>query len=511
MNAVDLVFTVALPQELPVEWLREQGVAVHRLKALESGALRPGDGANSGLLVVITGVGPGCARDAALWIRDRLAPRYVVNLGTAGALGSERRGGAWVTPKRVTDEAGRALPVDTRLPFPWPDGHQRHIGGTLLSVVEARPGHPLPQWQAYEFVDMETHAQAEVFAEAGIHFHVVKWISDAPGDGAEQAFRKALPKLREACRALFSFLASEPQADISVVIPVHNRAGRIAACLDSVLRQTRPAAEVIVVDDGSDDETPRILRRFGDRVRMIRLPENRGVSAARNAGVSAAASPWIALLDSDDHWTEDKLEAQWRYLKRNPHYEALQSEEIWIRNGVRVNPRLHHRKPAGWIWSQSLERCLVSPSAILMRRSLFEVLGGFDESLPACEDYDLWIRLARHRVVGLVPHAGVIKHGGHQDQLSRRFPAMDRFRVASLHKALQVEGEPEFRKPLVKTMNTKLTILIQGARKRGLVDEVRRYEALRRELVAASHAKSANPANEDGKNHATQEAGAGVD
>lgn len=482
MSSVDLVITVAIAQELPVEWLRENQIPVHRLAALQSGAFKAHGGLNAGILVVITGVGLAAARDAALWIRDHLTPRFVVNLGTAGSLDSQARHQGWITPSDVVNEAGVRLPVDTRIPFPWPATEKRSVGGTLLSVTEARPGNPRESWRENDFVDMECHALALVFADSDVGFHVLKWISDHPGENADSEFRDALPRLRDALRSVLSFVVQEERPEISVVIPVHNRAERIGACLQSVLDQTLPAREAIVVDDGSVDGTRTELEAFGDRIRTVHLESNRGVSAARNAGIAVARSPWIALLDSDDHWAPDKLARQWEYRRQNPHYEALQCEEIWMRNGVRVNPHNHHTKPAGWIWSPSLQLCLVSPSAILLRRSLFDDLGDFDESLPACEDYDFWIRLARRRVVGLVPHAGVIKHGGHDDQLSRRYPAMDRFRVTALLKALREEREPDYRRQLVDVLNTKLDILLQGARKRGLVEEAQRYESLTAEV-----------------------------
>jgi len=481
-SCVDLVITAALSQELPVEWLRERRVQIHRLQALKSGALKRDSGPNSGVLVVLTGVGPGAAREAALWIKEHLTPRFVVNLGTVGALQSGRSVGGWVTPASVENEQGDSLPVDTRLPFPWKSTTHRSVGGTLLTVAEAKSGAPKAEWCGRQYLDMECYAQAQVFAESECTFHVLKWVSDAPGEEAEREFARSLPVLRDAAREVMDFLVPEEQARVAVVIPVHNRVDRIKPTLQSVLEQTLPPQEVIVVDDGSDDGTVQALDSFGGAIQLVRLSENSGVSAARNVGAAAATSPWIAFLDSDDHWVSDKLSEQWSYHLSHPHYDALQCEEIWIRNGVRVNPHNHHAKPRGWIWSQSLKLCLVSPSAILMRKALFESLGAFDETLPACEDYDLWIRLSRRHVVGLAPHAGVIKHGGHDDQLSRRYPAMDRFRVAALNNALQVEEESLYRDQLVAVLHEKLDILIQGARKRVLEDETRYYEALKAEL-----------------------------
>ncbi len=482
LNPVDLVFSVALARELPVAWLREHGVPVHRAQALAAGALKHPAGAKSGVLVVITGVGMAAAREAAGWIRKNIAPRFVVNLGTVGALRADSRIGDWVTPARVENEAGKALDVDVRLPFPWPGAAKRQIGGTLLTVGKARPGCPDPQWLSGNYVDMECYAQALVFANSGIAFHALKWVSDRPGVQAKREFSDALALFHRAVRQVFDFVARPAPPEISVIIPVHNRVGRVAEAIRSVFDQTLPAAEVIVVDDGSDDGTDKLLAGFADTIRVQRLARNSGVSAARNAGVRTANSAWIAFLDSDDRWAADKLAHQWAYREQNPHYQALQCEEIWIRNNVRVNPHKHHAKPGGWIWARSLELCLVSPSALLMGKALFESLGAFDESLPACEDYDLWLRLGRKHVVGLAPGANVIKHGGHDDQLSRRYPAMDRFRVAALTKALHGESDPEYRRQIVTILKKKLEILIQGARKRGLTAQAQGYAHLLSEL-----------------------------
>ncbi len=165
--------------------------------------------------------------------------------------------------------------------------------------------------------------------------------------------------------------------------------------------------------------------------------------------------------------------------RSDPALEASHTGEIWIRDGVRVNPCRHHAKPAGDVFIPSLARCLVSPSAVMIRRARFLALGGFDESLPVCEDYDLWLRLSASCAVGLVPEPLVVRRGGHADQLSRRYWGMDRFRVASLAKLLATDGlAPARRAAAVATLRRKCGILAQGAERRGLVDEAARYQAV---------------------------------
>ncbi len=266
---------------------------------------------------------------------------------------------------------------------------------------------------------------------------------------------------------------------VSAIIPTFNRLGLVREALASVRAQRGVAYETIVVDDGSSDGTAAALEReFAGGVRVVRS-ERRGVAAARNVGVAMSRGDLIAFLDSDDLWLPDKLAAQVDFLQRHPAASVCQTEEIWVRNGVRINPRAHHRKPSGDIFEASLRLCLVSPSAVMLRRSLFDRLGGFDETLAVCEDYDLWLRMARDTAVWLIDRPLVIKRGGHADQLSRQFWGMDRFRVAALVRLLSDGTLHETRRRAVLTvLARKCAILAQGAARRGRRDEAERYRAL---------------------------------
>ncbi|MBW2076515.1 MAG: glycosyltransferase family 2 protein [Deltaproteobacteria bacterium] len=224
---------------------------------------------------------------------------------------------------------------------------------------------------------------------------------------------------------------------VSVIIPTFNRSRRLIRAIRSVLKQTCRDYEVIVVDDGSSDDTYQALAPYMTMIRYVRQEVNRGVSAARNSGIRRAAAPWIAFLDSDDYWLEDKLSVQIAFLERNPSALACQTEEIWIRDGRRVNPRKRHKKPSGDIFAQSLKLCLVSPSSVMLKSSLLDEIGLFDESLPAAEDYDLWLRISCRYPVYLIDKALVVKEGGHDDQLSRGFVGMDRFRIKAIVKLLE--------------------------------------------------------------------------
>ena len=208
-------------------------------------------------------------------------------------------------------------------------------------------------------------------------------------------------------------------------MPTFNRAHCLERAIDSVLDQTFRDYELIVVDDGSTDHTADLLKRYDDSLKSIHQ-QNRGVSAARNTGIRAARGELIALLDSDDCWLPTKLERQVDFFETHPQAQVCQTEEIWIRNGRRVNPKRRHRKFSGLIFEKSLPLCLVSPSAVMLRKSLFDQVGLFDERLPACEDYDLWLRITWKYPVDLILAPLIVKHGGHADQLSRR-PELDKY------------------------------------------------------------------------------------
>jgi glycosyltransferase involved in cell wall biosynthesis len=266
---------------------------------------------------------------------------------------------------------------------------------------------------------------------------------------------------------------------VSVILPTYNRAWSLHAAIKSVLTQTYSDYELIIVDDGSTDETATLLRTY-DGVTVFHQ-SRQGVSAARNRGVQAARGELIAFLDSDDYWLPDKLSGQVRYFDENPDALICQTEEIWIRRGVRVNPGRRHRKRAGMIFEPSLALCLVSPSAVMLRRSLFVAMGGFDERLPACEDYDLWLRIGCRYPIGLIETPLIVKQGGHDDQLSAE-PGLDRYRIQSLTKIIASGNLTEDqRRAAIKTLQTKCMIYAIGCRKRGRPGEAARYEKIARD------------------------------
>jgi glycosyltransferase involved in cell wall biosynthesis len=254
---------------------------------------------------------------------------------------------------------------------------------------------------------------------------------------------------------------------ISVVIPSYNRCHTLQRALRSVYAQDSAVDEVILVDDGSSDDSAAMVAHEFPQVRLIRQ-SNRGVSAARNRGIHAAQNEWIALLDSDDCWLPHKIETLRTAAVAHPGYVLYHSDEIWIRRGVRVNPMRKHRKSGGWIFAQCLPLCAISPSTAVLQKAALLNLGLFDESLPACEDYDLWLRLCHRHPVHYTDQALVTRYGGHEDQLSRQYPVMDRFRVRALHRLLVTEAlQPGDFAAARRVLLRKLEILLKGARKHG--------------------------------------------
>ena len=271
---------------------------------------------------------------------------------------------------------------------------------------------------------------------------------------------------------------------VSVIIPTYNRGWIIKEAIDSVLAQDYTEFELIVVDDGSTDHTSDVLDSYKNVIKVF-SQKNKGVSAARNRGIAEASGQFIAFLDSDDLWLSQKLSVQIEFFNQTPDVLICQTEEVWIRNGLRVNPKKRHKKPSGMIFKPSLELCLVSPSAVMIQRSLFDRVGEFDETLPACEDYDLWLRISCGFPIHLIDTPLIIKRGGHDDQLSS-MAGLDKFRIKAIEKIIK-SGllSDDQQRAAVKTLKKKCDIYTAGCRKRGRIDEAQYYESLSKRLGSA--------------------------
>lgn len=265
---------------------------------------------------------------------------------------------------------------------------------------------------------------------------------------------------------------------ISVVIPSYNRRDLLRRALLSVYGQTLLPAEVWVIDDGSTDGTDLMVSQEFPLANYY-YQKNLGVSSARNQGIEKATGDWLAFLDSDDEWLAEKLYKQTAALTNHPEYKICHTEENWIRNGNPVKVPQKYAKTGGWIFNQCLPLCAISPSTVLLHRSVFADVGLFNTELPACEDYDLWLRISAVYPVLLVGQAQINKHGGHDDQLSNAYWGMDRFRISALQKILAAGqlSEPN-RQAAVAMLVKKAKIYLAGVIKRGKINEADYYQQL---------------------------------
>lgn len=250
--------------------------------------------------------------------------------------------------------------------------------------------------------------------------------------------------------------------------------------INSVLMQTFADFELIVVDDGSTDSTPDLLSKYNRKLSPL-LQEHRGVSAARNAGVRHSTGPLVAFLDSDDEWRPEKLSRQALMYNEQTPFFICHTDETWLRDGKEVPQKKIHTKQGGKFFERALERCLISPSSVMISRAVFDRIGCFDESLPAAEDYDLWLRITAHHEVEFVPERLVIKHGGSPDQLSETTPAIDRFRIQAILKILRDPGlRSDYRRAAIRELVRKCGIVASGCKKKAKDQEAEHYLELAR-------------------------------
>ena len=264
---------------------------------------------------------------------------------------------------------------------------------------------------------------------------------------------------------------------ISIVIPTFNRIGSLPRALDSALNQTYQPSEIIVVDNGSSDGTTKLLRERYPTIRLL-IEKKLGVSAARNKGIRHSKFQWIALLDSDDAWDKTKLEKQKNALASSQdQFRLVHTDEIWIRNGNKFNQMKKHQKFGGDIFNNCLSLCCISPSSVLINKNIFKEVGYFDESLPVCEDYDLWLKICSQEKILFINQKLTLKYGGHKDQLSKTYWGMDRFRIKSLENLiLNYKLKPDQKINAIKTIVKKLKIIVNGAYKRNNSSIINKYE-----------------------------------
>tara|TARA_B100001741_G_scaffold74766_1_gene60466 strand:+ start:2379 stop:3206 length:828 start_codon:yes stop_codon:yes gene_type:complete len=260
--------------------------------------------------------------------------------------------------------------------------------------------------------------------------------------------------------------------NISVIIPTFNRKETLKRAIRSVLMQSYTPYELIVIDDGSDDGTKEWLKDNYPNVKYI-YQMNSGVSSARNKGIKFARGDWIALLDSDDEWLPSKLKDQANEIELNPAAKFLHTNEIWIRNGVRVNQMKKHKKYGGYIFEKCLDMCRISPSSVLIKKDIFDEIGMFDETLKVCEDYDLWLRFASKYPVHFLDQPLIKKYGGHSDQLSKVDDGIESYRIRSLKKIMNSGILNKKQKTITKdVLVKKMYIYAKGLEKRNKIREL---------------------------------------
>lgn len=250
---------------------------------------------------------------------------------------------------------------------------------------------------------------------------------------------------------------------IDIILPSYNRASILDRAIQSVLNQSHQHFRLFVIDDGSTDETALVIAKHAGNEKVHYLKQdNKGVSAARNFGIKASTAEWIAFLDSDDEWLPQKLATQVKFIKDHPDLRFVHSNEIWIRHGARVNPKNKFNKSNVDIFKRSLELCLISPSTVMMKRELSSQHGHFDESFTVCEDYDLWLKILAREEVGFISELLIKKYGGHEDQLSTKYPAMDFWRIRSMIKLMNTNISQDKKEMIKEEIKKKAPILLQG-------------------------------------------------
>nr|MBF0223133.1 glycosyltransferase [Desulfobulbaceae bacterium] len=266
---------------------------------------------------------------------------------------------------------------------------------------------------------------------------------------------------------------------VSVIIPTYNRAPFLKDAIDSVLGQTYPNIDLIVVDDGSTDQTKEVVKKYDRRLTYV-CQANKGVAAARNRGITESSNMYIAFLDSDDRFERRKIEIQVAAMQENPCCLVSHTQEKWFRRGQFLNQKKRHRKESGYLFSRCLELCVIGMSTVMVRREFFSKVGYFDETMPCCEDYDLWLRASVSLPFLLIDQPLTIKNGGRPDQLSvQHRVGMDAYRIGAIMRlidssALSEEQLRQARKELIE----KSTILGNGCLKHGKTAEASYYRNL---------------------------------
>ncbi|MBT3274794.1 MAG: glycosyltransferase family 2 protein [Spirochaetales bacterium] len=298
----------------------------------------------------------------------------------------------------------------------------------------------------------------------------------------------------------------ESEPAISVIIPVYNRFRLLSEAVGSVLSQTFKDYELILVDDGSDDPLVRISRtgllastealteasRQGGisctlpaglekptSFRCLRIDHTGMPGAARNRGAEAARGRYIAFLDSDDLWLPDKLKRQYSLMEGKKECRISHTRELWLRNGKTVSQKSQKHQREGQLFNDSLVKCIVGPSTVMMDRKLYLEHGGFREDLEIGEDYELWLRILASNPISYVDAPLTIKRAGHGDQLTGKYGHIEYFRIQALKDLVDRGSVAAENLSAARTeLSRKCRIYSSGSAKRGKETDAAYYREL---------------------------------
>lgn len=301
---------------------------------------------------------------------------------------------------------------------------------------------------------------------------------------------------------------------VSVIIPTYNRYGLLREAVGSVLCQTLRDFELIIVDDGSTDQTSSIATDGldADAAAVLTSAAMTGLSitetssverpptfqfietthigmpgAVRNLGVAAARGRYVAFLDSDDLWMPRKLQKQTELMAGPPGSEISHTREAWLRSGKVISQATQRHRREGRIFADSLAKCIIGPSTVMMDRELYESTGGFEGDIEIGEDYEYWLRITPRHEVAYLDVPLTVKRAGYADQLTVKYGHIEFFRISALRRL--VDGgyfEGEDLKLARAELSRKCHIYATGSAKRGKDGEAREYEALSLEYYVPS-------------------------
>jgi len=262
---------------------------------------------------------------------------------------------------------------------------------------------------------------------------------------------------------------------ISVIIPTYNRYKLLLEAINSVKKQTYKDYELMVVDDGSTDETPKLLH--DENLKYIRVKHTGNPGLVRNLGVEQSKGDYIAFLDSDDLWKKDKLEKQITFFKNNPEIKLCHTREIWKRDKKIISQKKQDHKRSGNIFKDALKKCIVGPSTVMMERSIFVLEGGFREDMEIAEDYEFWIRITSKFKIGYIDEPLVVKRAGKWEQLSEKYGQIEIFRIEGLKKLVEHNYFVEEKMELaLNELIRKCKIYSRGCKKRNKDKEAKKWE-----------------------------------